>query len=92
MVEAAVDGMHLVLQLLYIIVEGISSRTKISLHFHSITTGNRPSTSILLNDVTPFSVGQLLALYEHRVAVQGFIWDINAFDQWGVELGKASGC
>lgn len=52
------------------------------------STGNRPSTSLLLPDMTPFTVGQLLSLYENRVAVQGFIWDINAFDQWGVELGK----
>lgn len=53
-----------------------------------VTPGNRPSTSILLDAVTPFSVGQLLSLYENRVAVQGFLWDLNAFDQWGVELGK----
>jgi glucose-6-phosphate isomerase len=55
---------------------------------HKTFTGNRPSTSILLPGVTPFTVGQLLALYEARVAVQGFVWGINAFDQWGVELGK----
>ncbi|GAB4819521.1 hypothetical protein N2152v2_006567 [Parachlorella kessleri] len=55
---------------------------------HKTFTGNRPSTSILLPELTPFTVGQLLALYENRVAVQGFIWNINAFDQWGVELGK----
>lgn len=50
--------------------------------------GNRPSLSILLPQLTPYTVGQLLALYEHRVAVQGFVWGINSFDQWGVELGK----
>ncbi|KAL6779793.1 PGI1B [Auxenochlorella protothecoides x Auxenochlorella symbiontica] len=55
---------------------------------HKTFSGNRPSTSLLLPDMTPFTVGQLLSLYENRVAVQGFIWDINAFDQWGVELGK----
>ncbi|KAK9866033.1 hypothetical protein WJX84_007669 [Apatococcus fuscideae] len=55
---------------------------------HKTFTGNRPSVSILMPDLTAFSVGQLLAMYEHRVAVQGFIWGINSFDQWGVELGK----
>jgi glucose-6-phosphate isomerase len=55
---------------------------------HKEFAGNRPSTSLLFNKLTPFTCGQLLALYEHRVAVQGFIWGINSFDQWGVELGK----
>ena len=55
---------------------------------HLVTTGNRPSLSLLLPRLNPYTTGQLLALYEHRTAVQGFIWDINSFDQWGVELGK----
>lgn len=55
---------------------------------HKTFTGNRPSLSILLPALTAYTVGQLLATYEHRVAVQGFIWGINSFDQWGVELGK----
>ncbi|KAG1678199.1 hypothetical protein FOA52_016136 [Chlamydomonas sp. UWO 241] len=55
---------------------------------HKAFTGNRPSLSIMLPSCSAYTVGQLLALYEHRVAVQGFIWDINSFDQWGVELGK----
>eukprot|EP00245_Coleochaete_scutata_P004800 TRINITY_DN177_c0_g5_i1.p1 TRINITY_DN177_c0_g5~~TRINITY_DN177_c0_g5_i1.p1 ORF type:complete len:573 (-),score=108.68 TRINITY_DN177_c0_g5_i1:883-2601(-) len=55
---------------------------------HKTFKGNRPSLSILLPELSPFTVGQLLAAYEHRVAVQGFIWNINSFDQWGVELGK----
>ncbi|KAG7670280.1 hypothetical protein Ndes2526B_g00020 [Nannochloris sp. 'desiccata'] len=55
---------------------------------HKTFSGNRPSTSILLPGVNPYTVGQLLALYEARVAVQGFVWGLNAFDQWGVELGK----
>ena len=50
--------------------------------------GNRPSTMILLNKLTPHSLGMLLALYEHKVFCQGAIWNINSFDQWGVELGK----
>jgi len=50
--------------------------------------GNRPSTTILLDELTPASLGMLLALYEHSVFLQGTIWGINPFDQWGVELGK----
>ena len=50
--------------------------------------GNRPSTTILLDALTPESLGALLALYEHKVFVQSVLWGINAFDQWGVELGK----
>jgi hypothetical protein len=45
----------------------------------------------MLPSCSAYTVGQLLALYEHRVAVQGFVWDINSFDQWGVELGKVRG-
>ena len=56
---------------------------------HKIFSGDRPSLSLLFTgSLTPFACGQLLALYEHRVAVEGFIYDINSFDQWGVELGK----
>jgi len=56
---------------------------------HKLFDGNRPSTSLLFNGpLTCFNAGQLLALYEHRVAVEGFIYGINSFDQWGVELGK----
>lgn len=55
---------------------------------HKTFSGNRPSLSLLLPELTPYRLGQLLAMYEHRVAVSGFIWGINSFDQWGVELGK----
>lgn len=55
---------------------------------HKTFTGNRPSLSIMLPDLTAYTIGQLLALYELRIGVQGFIWGINSFDQWGVELGK----
>ena len=55
---------------------------------HKNFTGNRPSTFILLNDLSPFNLGALIALQEHRVFVSGAVWGINSFDQWGVELGK----
>ena len=50
--------------------------------------GNRPTNSILLKQITPKSLGTLIALYEHKIFVQGVIWNIFSFDQWGVELGK----
>ena len=55
---------------------------------HKLFPGNRPSTSLLFTELTAYTTGQLLALYEHRTAVQGFVWNIPSFDQWGVELGK----
>ena len=51
-------------------------------------SGNRPSTTIVLKKVDPYSLGMLVAMYEHKVFVQGKIWNINSFDQFGVELGK----
>src|SRR6201985_2132913 len=51
-------------------------------------SGNRPTNSFLLKEITPFSLGELIALYEHKIFVQGVIWNIYTFDQWGVELGK----
>ena len=51
-------------------------------------SGNQPSTTVMLDELTAYSFGQLIALYEHKVFVQSVIWDINPFDQWGVELGK----
>ncbi|EAT58481.1 glucose-6-phosphate isomerase, partial [Chlorobium ferrooxidans] len=55
---------------------------------HKVFPGNRPTNTILLDELTPFNLGKLIAMYEHKVFVQGVIWDINSFDQWGVELGK----
>jgi glucose-6-phosphate isomerase len=51
-------------------------------------SGNRPTNSILIKQITPFNLGRLIALYEHKIFVQGVIWNIYSFDQWGVELGK----
>jgi len=53
-----------------------------------VFTGNRPTNSFLIKKITPFTLGQLIALYEHKIFVQGIIWNIFSFDQWGVELGK----
>ena len=53
-----------------------------------VFTGNKPTNSFLLKEITPFSLGALTALYEHKIFVQGIIWNVLSFDQWGVELGK----
>jgi glucose-6-phosphate isomerase len=55
---------------------------------HRVFPGNRPSNTILAQRLTPAALGKLIALYEHSVFVQGVIWNIDSFDQWGVELGK----
>ncbi|AOV18436.1 glucose-6-phosphate isomerase [Acidihalobacter aeolianus] len=55
---------------------------------HKVMQGNRPSNALLLRQITPHSLGLLIALYEHKIFVQGVIWGIDSFDQWGVELGK----
>jgi glucose-6-phosphate isomerase len=55
---------------------------------HKIFRGNRPTNSILFDKLDPKTLGALIALYEHKIFVQGIVWNINSFDQWGVELGK----
>jgi glucose-6-phosphate isomerase len=55
---------------------------------HRVFEGNRPSSTFLLEELTPETLGKLVAMYEHSVFTQGVIWQIDSFDQWGVELGK----
>jgi len=55
---------------------------------HMVFEGNHPTNTILLDELTPYNLGSLLALYEHKIFVQGIIWNLNSYDQWGVELGK----
>jgi glucose-6-phosphate isomerase len=55
---------------------------------HKVFTGNKPTNSLMVSKITPKNLGALIALYEHKIFVQGIIWNINSFDQWGVELGK----
>lgn len=68
--------------------EGYSENEAKCLAAHKAIPGNRPSNILFLDQLTPFNLGALLALYEHKTFVQGAIWKINSFDQWGVELGK----
>jgi glucose-6-phosphate isomerase len=58
---------------------------------HKVMPGNKPSNTLLCDELSPFNLGSLVALYEHKVFVQGAIWGLNSFDQWGVELGKVLG-
>ena len=55
---------------------------------HKVFAGNKPTNSILFEKLTPRTLGRLIALYEHKIFVQGIVWNINSYDQWGVELGK----
>ena len=68
--------------------QGLSGEALEKLLPHKIFEGNRPTTSILFDKLTPNTLGRLIALYEHKIFVQGIIWDINSYDQWGVEYGK----
>ena len=67
---------------------GTSARDIVSLAPHKVFPGNRPSNTILYRRLDPATLGKLIALYEHKIFVEGVIWGINSFDQWGVELGK----
>jgi glucose-6-phosphate isomerase len=68
--------------------QGMSGQALEDLLPHKVFEGNRPTTSILFKQLTPYTLGKLIALYEHKIFVQGMIWDINSYDQWGVEYGK----
>lgn len=71
--------------------KGLASSDIEALVPHKVIAGNRPSSLISFDQLTPAVLGALIAYYEHRIYVQSVIWDINAFDQWGVELGKVMG-
>lgn len=71
-----------------LVAQGLSGDALAQLLPHKVFEGNRPTTSILFKQLTPFTLGKLIAMYEHKIFVQGIIWDINSYDQWGVEYGK----
>ena len=70
------------------VVAGFPEKEVNLLASHKSFLGNRPSTSILFDKLDPKTLGRLIAIYEHKIFVQGVIWNINSFDQWGVEYGK----
>ena len=71
-----------------LVKEGFSGERLEALIPHKVFAGNRPTNSFLIQKITPRSLGSLIALYEHKIFVQGIVWNINSYDQWGVELGK----
>ncbi|WP_412971189.1 glucose-6-phosphate isomerase [Glaciecola sp. MF2-115] len=71
--------------------QGLSDEEHTKLAAHKTMPGNKPSNTLLFDQVDPKTLGALVALYEHKVLIQGAIWDVNSFDQWGVELGKVLG-
>ncbi|WP_372986596.1 glucose-6-phosphate isomerase [Marinobacter sp.] len=71
--------------------EGLDKKAVEALAPHKVIPGNKPSNTLIMEKVAPETVGALIALYEHRTFVQGVIWDVDSFDQWGVELGKQLG-
>ncbi|KRT81618.1 hypothetical protein AMK59_4962 [Oryctes borbonicus] len=68
--------------------QGLSGESLDHILPHKVFQGNRPTNSIMIKKLTPFTLGVLIAMYEHKIFTQGIIWGINSFDQWGVELGK----
>jgi glucose-6-phosphate isomerase len=71
-----------------LVASGMSAEQIVDLLPHKLFPGNRPTNTLLIDRITPQRLGSLIALYEHKIFVQGVIWGINSFDQWGVELGK----
>ena len=67
---------------------GIDKKQQEKLTPFKVFEGNKPTNTILINKLTPSSLGSLIAIYEHKIFVQGLIWNIYSYDQWGVELGK----
>ena len=67
---------------------GIDKKQQEKLTPFKVFQGNKPTNTILINKLTPSSLGSLISIYEHKIFVQGLIWNIYSYDQWGVELGK----
>jgi len=86
--EALMRGRDLQASLAELLAGGTDPAQARSIAPHRVHSGNRPSTTILLESLTPYALGALIALYEHKTATLGWLWRINSFDQWGVELGK----
>ena len=74
-----------------LLAKGMNEADAERLASHKLMPGNRPSNTLLMTELSPSQLGALIALYEHKVFVQGVIWNLNSFDQWGVELGKVLG-
>jgi len=89
--EALMQGKTLLKVKAELKTQGLSESEINRLARHKTMKGNTPSNTLLLSKLSPHSLGSLLALYEHKIFVQGTLWQVNSFDQWGVELGKKLG-
>ncbi|MFT7291042.1 MAG: glucose-6-phosphate isomerase [Reinekea sp.] len=89
--QAMLEGKTEAEVLAELLAKGMDAERAAWLAPHKVIPGNRPCNSITFDLGTPEVIGALIALYEHKIFVQGVIWDINSFDQWGVELGKILG-
>jgi glucose-6-phosphate isomerase len=87
--QALMQGKPLTATYAALLKQGLEHEAAVKLAGHQRVQGNKPSNTLLLPQLTPYYLGSLLALYEHKIFTQGVIWQINSFDQWGVELGKA---
>ena len=70
------------------LAQALSEQQARALAPHKVSPGNKPSNTLLLPALSPYYLGALIAMYEHKVFCQGVLWGLNSFDQWGVELGK----
>ncbi|CAN5280507.1 glucose-6-phosphate isomerase [soil metagenome] len=86
--QALMQGKNYAEAYVELVSNGMSDTLAAQLAPHKVIPGNRPSNTLLFKQLTPETLGALIALYEHKIFVQGVIWNINSFDQWGVELGK----
>lgn len=86
--QALMQGKTEAQALAELISQGLSAEDAAMLASHKSIPGNRPSNVLFVNKINPHNLGALLALYEHKIFVQGVLWNVNSFDQWGVELGK----
>ena len=89
--EALMQGKTLTQAKAELLKSGASEAEANRLAAHKTMKGNTPSNTILMERLDPHSLGALLALYEHKIFVQGVLWQVNSYDQWGVELGKQLG-
>jgi glucose-6-phosphate isomerase len=86
--EALLNGKTLAEAQSELVKAGMSDEEVDFLAPHKVFDGNKPSNSILVKTIDPRTLGSLIAMYEHKIFVQGVIWNVNSYDQWGVELGK----
>ena len=89
--QALMDGQDYDVVYNDLLNNGLSKQQAEELTPHKIIQGNKPSNTFLLEKLNPYILGMMIAFYEHKIFVQGILWNVNSYDQWGVELGKKLG-